>query len=261
MKVPKSLRSMMLTHAFLCIALMMQGSAVGAAGTQRQKEKENKHEHTVIGLHIYVPVEYYGIDAGNLNKYMGVAELPQVRVPSILVGLGTQVQIDRIVVNMSFSTGGKRYNLDNARLSAPFSTYGFTIGYDLKSSPYVNLQPYAGFRMGRAGYNYENLTSPPASGSTAPDQMKFRGNRGMLDLGVGISLQSRFLVGVRSGVLLPIGRTRWKSGDGAQLSEGPDLSYRYYIGLNFGFGRANIKVKNTMAATYNESEPSLSSAY
>jgi len=250
MKVPKSLTSRLLTQAILCIALMMQSFAAGATGTHRQKEKEEAGEHTVIGLHVYVPIEYCSIDAGNLNKYMGVAELPQVRVPSVLVGLGTQVQIDRIVVNLSFATGGKRYNLDNARLSAPFSTYGFTVGYDLRSSPFVNLQPYLGFRMGRAVYKYENLTpqSNGVSGAvTAPDEMTFRGNRKMLDLGLGLSWQSKLLVGVRGGVLLPIGSTSWKSGDGARFTEGPELSYRYYLGLNIGFGRANIRVKNAVA--------------
>lgn len=226
---------------------------------------KNDKQHSVLGLHIYIPVEHYGIDAGNLNKYMGEAELPQVRVPGLLIGVGTQIQVDRIVVNLSVASSAKQYRPDNARMSAPFSTYGFSVGYDLIRCPFLNLQPYAGLRTARVAYNYEQLssrsTSTAQTGQSQHEAMKFRGRRGMLDMGIGASFQTKVLAGVRAGVLIPTGRTRWTSDDGAQLSGGPDLSYRYYIGVNLGFGKANIKLATGPCPASAEAEDNVSFVY
>ncbi len=255
MKTPKPFAFNKFAHCVLGTAMLMV-----SCGTRAAAHGTGKAE-TVIGLHVYVPLEYNNIDAGHLNKYMGVAELPQVRVPSLFTGLGTQVQIDRVVVNASFTIAAKKYRLDNTRMSAPFATYGFTVGYDLIKSPFVNLQPYAGFRAGKVTYNYENLAPNPAPAPGTHDEMSFRGRRGMLDLGVGASWQRNLLLGVRGGVLVPAGRTKWKDGSGAQLSGGPELSYRYYLGVSVGIGRANIRVKNSPQAKTTHGDGSVSFIY
>jgi hypothetical protein len=255
MKAPKSISLKQLANRILCSAALTACCTTGAGAHKEM------NDHTTFGLHVYVPVEYYNIDAGNLNKFLGVAELPHVQVPRIFPGIGTQIQMDRIVLNASFSMSGKRYNLDNTRLSAPFRTYGFTLGYDLMKSPFMNLQPYAGVRMGKVSYNYENVASNMALPPSGLQATSFRGRRGMLDLGVGVSWQSKLLLGFRGGVLVPTGRTKWKDGDGAQLTGGPELSYRYYLGVNIGFGRANIKVKTASSEKHHSGNGDLSFIY
>lgn len=255
MKTPKSIRISQLTRRVLTTAL------VALASSSLVHADDGKKENTVIGLHLYVPVEYHNIDAGDLNRYMGVAELPQVRLPAVFAGIGTQIQIDRIVLNASVAASGRRYDLENARMSAPFTIYGVTIGYDLRSCPFVNLQPYAGVRVARMAYNYKLESEGLDPTYRQHDEMQFRGNRSMIDLGIGASLQKSYLIGLRGGVLVPAGRTRWESGDGSALTGGPELSYRFYVGVNLGLGRANIKIKNTPALPSAEPEGNLSFVY
>lgn len=255
MKTPKSISISKLTLRSLITAIL--GLSLSVPGLAQ----ESSRDHTVVGLHVYVPVEYHSIDPGELNRFMGVADLPQVRVPRVFTGIGTQIQVDRIVLNGSIAAGGKRYDVENAKMSAPFTTYGFTLGYDLLKCPFMNLQPYAGIRVARMAYKCKLESEGPDQTYRQHDEMQFRGNRGMIDLGIGASLQKAYLLGLRGGVLIPAGRTRWESGDGSKLTGGPELRYRYYIGVSLGLGRANIKIKNAPAVKSSESEESVSFVY
>lgn len=111
----------------------------------------------------------------------------------------------------------------------------------LRSYHYA-LYPCIGFKSCATGYRY-NQELPNSSITftnylqTPLEHKEFSNSLPHLDLGLGFSVQSTYLLGLRFGFLVPLDDDRWRiNASKAALDDSPGIRYPCYFSLTLGVG-------------------------
>ena len=214
-------------------------------------------KNNVFGGFMIFPIEFPIIDNEGINNELAGLGFPKCNYPTANIGIGLQLYMNRWITTLSFNKTTKENDNNTFLTEVEYRSTSFNLGYDLTKNYKYSIYPFLGFKGCGINYLYrdkvENETNFNDYFNTTLNYKEITNSRANLDLGIGASFQSFFLINLRTGFLLPLEEARWNINNNQdKLKKSPTLSYNYYFTLIIGLGR--IASDNDMRRHYNRDE-------
>lgn len=214
-------------------------------------------KNNVFGGFIIFPIEFPIIDNQQINNELIGLGYPKCEYSDAIIGIGIQLYTNRWITNFSFNKTTKKDDNDIYLTEVEYRSTSFSVGYDLIKNYRYSIYPFVGFKGCGLNYLYRekvlNETSFKNYLNSTLEYKEITNSRANLDLGLGLSYQSFFLLNFRAGYLLPLEEARWNINNNQdKLSNAPTLNYNYYFTLTIGLG--NIASDNELRRHYGVTE-------
>lgn len=210
-----------------------------SAQKNKNRLAKDTTKNEVFGLYYFFSLEKPIIDNSEANTLLRAKKMPEAIYPTLAIGMGIEWQINKSIVTIGYNGTRKTQKSDTATTRVSYRSFSINFGYDVIKSPYVSLYPYAGIKSGVTKYLFrENGTDTSSFSNYFNQTMDYKdinSQRLHFDLGMGVSIQSWWLMNLRGGILLPLGRENWYINK-TKLPGAPQTRYIGYITLNIGFG-------------------------
>jgi len=196
---------------------------------------------TVFGIFITYSNQFSFADPGPLNEQLVLLGYPESDLTLFNPGWGLQLQLNRLI--LSYSVNSRSLTDDNNVYisETSYRNATFFVGFDAIKQPRYSLYPFVG--LSRSQYNYSYAAKPQGSVTFTNyfdgllDAKEINNRRMHLDLGLGFSVQRNWLLGIRSGYLVPLQDSRFTAFDGSiRLNGAPEMAYNYYLTVTIGIG-------------------------
>jgi hypothetical protein len=215
-----------------CVLLPLSASA------QRDTAKD-----FTMGLYYTLPFEFPHIDYSGLNEALTKAGYPAAKRASIIVGLGAQWHVNRGILSISYNQTSRSPKMDSADVTTRYRSFAFSFGYDLIDNVLYSLYPYIGLKLSSTNYLFNSkvpdsiYTTFGQYLQTKLDHKQINNQVPHLDLGLGFSYNSFWMVNARAGYLVALDDAHWQMNGGKiRLEESPGVRYQYYISASLGLG-------------------------
>ncbi len=226
----------------IIIAIVMCINTIAYSQPNRDTVKNE-----TFGFFYLFPIEIPRINNDQVNIMLKNNELPPALHPAAAIGAGVQWEINRIIFTINYNRTKKTQKTDTTRTQVAYKCWGFNVGYDLIRHPYFSICPYGGFKFCGTNYLYRKIApdSPSFANYLVPtlDYKDMRSQRSYFDIGVSLSHQWFYLIGIRAGVLLPLEKESWFVNK-VELSNSPQTTYSGYITITIGIGSVDNEMIN-----------------
>ncbi|TXK48054.1 hypothetical protein FVR03_08465 [Pontibacter qinzhouensis] len=196
-----------------------------------------------------------------MNQELGKFGFPGLKAPTAAIRYGLQLYTNRIITTFSFNKTARKKDNDLLRHEVEYRATSINVGYDLLRHYQFSLYPYVGFKG--TGLNYLYQEKPQEIWTfedylkSTTDTKEFTTSVANLDLGLGWSFQTFYLLNLKAGYLVPLEKQNWKINNNQDLlRQSPLVTNRFYFVLSIGLGNINQekqkKVRSVMQEPKNE---------
>ncbi|WP_436413955.1 TonB family protein [Petrimonas sp.] len=194
----------------------------------------------VAGFFFTLPLEMSFICNSSLNEFLHQHNYPSSDFLPVNFGIGLQGHYNRFILTFSFNNTSKKVKGDNNTTRSEYRATTFNLGYNLLPTYRYSLYPYVGFKGAGLSYEFketisENMSFPDYL-NTKTNYKEFTKSQSYLDLGVGVSFQWFYLLNLRAGYLLSIGKSEYYNENKIELSNFPEMKYNFYLNFTVGLG-------------------------
>lgn len=197
-------------------------------------------DNEVAGFFFTLPLEIPFINSLSLNELLHQHNYPSYDFLPVNFGIGLQGHYNRFIMTFSFNNTSRKVKEDNSITRSEYRATTFNLGYNLLSTYRYSLYPYVGFKGVGLSYEFKETIS---DNITFPDYLdaktsykEFTKSQSYLDLGVGVSFQWFYLLNLRAGYLLPIGKSEYYNENKIELINFPEMKYNFYLNFTMGLG-------------------------
>lgn len=210
-------------------------------GPAPARAQSDTTENTFFGAFLVVPIELPHIDTKILDQQLMANGFPAAAYPAVNLGIGLQFFSNRTIFNLSFNKTTAKNEQASQITTVEYRSTAFSVGYSLTQSSRFAIYPFVGFKGSGITYVFKEKVANPSSFAnylqSNLNHKEVTNSRGHLDLGLGVSLHSFYLVNLRFGYLLPIEPIRWQiDNNQTTLTSVPQIRYAYYFSLSLGIG-------------------------
>jgi hypothetical protein len=218
----------------------------------RYTRPDTSEDHT-YGYFFTLPLEFPIVENHDLDNALTAAGYPKCTLPVVTPGFGLQVQLYQFIGTLSYNRSTSRPKSDSVALAISYRAISIGVGYDVLRHPYYSLFPYLGFKFCKTSYRYnEKVTDTPTLSNylqTNLDYKELTNSPAHLDLGLGASYQTLYLIGLRAGILLPMGKAQWYiNNNKVAIGDSPGFRYQGYVALTVGLGESTSSRRDRQRA-------------
>ena len=227
-----------IVSCMLFLAISLNSIAQGDSFSLSKYEDDDG----IVGGWFTFDVNSSFIDFTEINKVLAVNFYPEMDIPLAHVGFGFQFNFGRYLTSMTWNYGTKRVDKDEFRTETVYRDFNFMVfGYDMMKRYDRSVFPFVGLRRSSLEYTYyEKDNFDGTLGNYLNSDLEIR-NFGVtsfdLDLGVGFSINGRFLLKLRGGYLIPLRDKEWSIEKfNNSVSTAANLEYPFYVTATIGLG-------------------------
>ena len=195
-----------------------------------------------LGYYAAALVEFPVMNLKSLNNMLNAAQLPDCTPPAVAIGVSGQLKISGMSASLSYCALNKTTDETTYSLKVGYSSIAVSLGYILPKYKRISVNPYVGVKVCGIKYHYHQLIADTATFGNylqrSSTYKEVRASSPNFDLGLNAGVLDNQILGIRLGMLLPIGETGWKiDGNKVSSSGAPGIRYQAYFGFVVGLGR------------------------
>ncbi|MFT2011157.1 hypothetical protein ACMA1I_20980 [Pontibacter sp. 13R65] len=221
--------------------------------------KADSAKSTVFGSYLILPLEFPVISNGSMNAELGRLGYPGFKYPVAAVGFGLQLYTNRVITTFSYNKTTRKDDNDFFRHEVEYRATSFSFGYDLLRHYQFSLYPYVGYKGTGLNYLYQEK---PQEVWSFEDYLKANTNskeitnsQANLDLGLGWSFQTFYLLNLKAGYLVPLEKQTWKINNNKDLlRHSPQVNYKFYFTVSIGLGNITQEKQKKTRSVIQEQE-------
>lgn len=230
--------------AFLLLLSFVLAAALPLHAQSDSTMVADSTKSTAFGSYMMLPFEFPLMDASAMNQALNKYGLPDLKHPTASIGYGVQLFTGKIITNFSYNKSTRKDDNDLFRHEVEYRATSINLGYDLLRHYQFSLYPYVGYKNTRLNYQYkekpQEIWSFEDYVQANTNSKEFTKTMPNLDLGLGWSFQTFYLLNVRAGYLVPLKKEQWSINNSTDpLRHTPAVTNRFYFVLSIGLG--NIK--------------------
>lgn len=155
---------------------------------------------------------------------------------SLQLSIGAKYKPYRFMFNYTMVAPENSYGQDSTGEYSRFFLSG-EFGYDLIKHNHFSIYPFVGFKSAHFGYDYSvptEFTSLDNAITTDTDNFYISNRQTLFMGGLGIEYDNDYIIGVKSGTYLPLGKEKWFTAKGDLSNNMPSIDYRFFIMVYVG---------------------------